>query len=109
MTDILIEVLNDKCTLFIAFLNNHITDILIKEVLTDSSLLIIKENINCGNFLNNDRLNFLTGRIHYNPLTDCPINERLYEDRIILNLRNILNPIYLDRSHHDYSNIIATQ
>jgi len=103
-------------------------DILIKESLTDSSLLIIKENINCGNFLNNDRFNFLTDRI--NPLIDCPINERLYEeilfhifsqdeiysstcmdrmDRIILDFNQSLNPTYFDRPHHDQSNIIATQ
>ena len=83
--------------------------------MTDSSLLNIKENINCGNLLNNDRFNLPIDRI--NPLIDCPINERLYEeiysstcmDRIILDLRNILNFIYLDRSHQDYSNIIATQ
>ena len=114
-TDRLIEVLNDKCTLFIAFLNIHITDILIKEALTDSPLLIIKENINCGNLLNNDRFNLPIDRI--NPPIDCPINERHYEeiyssicmDRIILDLRNILNLIYLNRSHHDYSNIIVTQ
>ena len=102
-------IINDIFTPFIISLNSHITDILIKEALTYSPLLIIKENINCGNFLNNDRFNFPTGRINYNPLTDCPINERLYEDRIILDLRNILNLIYLDRSHHDYSNIVATQ
>ena len=105
--DRLIEVLNDKRTLFIAFLNIHITDILIKEFLTDSSLLIIKENINCGNLLNNDRFNLPIDRT--NPLIACPINERLHEDRIILNLRNILNLTYLDRFHHDLSNIIATQ
>ena len=98
------EILN---TFFIVSLNIHITDILIKETLTDSPLLIIKENINCGNFLNNDRFNFPTDRINYNPLIDYPINERLYEEtlfhifsqdeiysstcmnRIILDLRNI--------------------
>ena len=97
--------------------------------MTDSPLLIIKENINCSNFLNNDRFN-LTDRINYNSLIDFPINERLYEEtlltlfhifsqdeiysntcmnRIILDLRSILNLTYLDRSHHDYSNTVATQ
>ena len=33
---------------------DSLTDVLIKEVLTNSPLLIIKENINCGNFLNKD-------------------------------------------------------
>ena len=116
-------IINDIFTPFIVSLNSHITDILIKEALTDSPLLIIKENINCGNFLNNDRFNFLTDRINYNPLIDFPINERLYEEiffsqdeiysstcmnRIILDLRNILNLTYIDRSHHDYSNTVTT-
>ena len=55
------------------------TDVLIKEVLIDSPLLIIKENINCGNFLNKDRFNFL--RVIYESLTYFPIiiiDERLY-------------------------------
>ena len=107
-TDRLIEILNDKCTPFIAFLNIHITDILIKEALTDSPLLIIKENINCDNLLNNDRINLLI---------DYPISKRLYEeiysntymDRIILAFRNILNITYPDRSYHYYSNTVATQ
>ena len=34
------------------------TDVLIKEDLIDSPLLIIKEKINCGNFLNKDMLIF---------------------------------------------------
>ena len=34
------------------------TDVLIKEDLIDSPLLIIKENINCGNFSNKDKFNF---------------------------------------------------
>ena len=118
-------IINDKCTPFIVSLNIHTIDSLIKEALTDSPLLIIKENINCGNFLNNDRFNFPTDRI--NPLIDCPINKRLYEEilfhifsqdeiyssicmnRIILDFRNILNLTYFNRSHHDYSNTVATQ
>ena len=55
--------------------------------MTDSPLLIIKENINCGNFLNNDRFNLLTGRINYNPLIDFPINERLYGEALLQNKR----------------------
>ena len=81
--------------------------------------------------MNNDRFNFPTDRINYNPLIDCLINERLYEeilfdifsqdeissstcmdrimDRIILDFRNILNLTYFDRPHYDYSNTVATQ
>ena len=44
----------------IVSLNTHIKDVVIAEVLTDYPLLIIKENINYGNFLNNDRFNFLS-------------------------------------------------
>ena len=55
--------------------------------MTDSPLLIIKENINCGNFLNNDRFNLLTGRINYNPLIDFPIIERLYGEALLQNER----------------------
>ena len=33
----------------------------------------------------------------------------IYMNRIIVDLRNILNFTYPDRSHHDYSNTIATQ
>ena len=42
-------IINDILTPFIVSSNTHITDILIKEALTDSPLLIIKENINWGN------------------------------------------------------------
>ena len=75
-TDSMIEVpnkiiINDIFTPFTVSLNSHLTDILIKEALTDSLLLII----NCGNFLNDGRFNFLTDRINYNPLTDFPINK----------------------------------
>ena len=83
--------------------------------MTDSPLFIIKENNNCGNFLNIDRFNLPIDRI--NPLIDCPISKRLYEeiysntymDRIILAFRNILNITYPDRSYHYYSNTVATQ
>ena len=79
-TDSMIEVpnkiiVNDIFTLFIVYLNIHLTDILIKEALIDSPLLIIKENVNCGNFLNNGIFTLLTDRINYNPLTDFPINK----------------------------------
>ena len=63
-TNRLIEVLNDTFTPFIVFLNSHITDILIKEALTDSPLFIIKEKVNCGNFLNNDIFTLLTDKIN---------------------------------------------
>ena len=82
-TDSMIEVpnkiiINDIFTPFTVSLNSHLTDILIKEALTDSLLLII----NCGNFLNDGRFNFLTDRINYNPLTNFPINERLYGEAL---------------------------
>ena len=114
----------------IVSLNTHIIDVLIAEVLTDSPLLIIKENINCGNFLNNVKFNFLTDIINYNFLTDFPINERLYgkvlfhmflqnerynityrTNRITIDLVNILNSSHADtnRLYHDYSNTTATQ
>ena len=131
-TDSIIEVpnkiiMNDIFTPFIVSLNIHLTDILIKEALTDSPLLIIKENINCGNFLNDDRFNLLTNRINYNPLRDFPITKRLYKetlfhifsqdevysntymDRIILDFKNILNLTYFDKLHHDCSNTTTTQ
>ena len=110
-------IIKDIFTPFIVPLNIHITDILIKESLTDSPLLIIKENINCDNFLNNDRFNLPIDRI--NPMIDCPIlfhifsQDEIYSsicmDRIILDFRNILNLTYSDRPHHDYSNTVATQ
>ena len=130
-TDSMIEVLN-KIIIndIIVSLNTHITDVLIVEVLTDSPLLIIKENINCGNFLNNEKFNFLIDRINYNSLTDFPINERLYGEalfhiflqneryniayrtnRIIIDLVNILksNHSNTNRLYHDYSNTTTTQ
>ena len=120
-------IINDIFTPFIVSLNIHLTDILIKEALTDSSLLIIKQNVNRGNFLNNGIFNLLTDRINYNPLIDFPINKRLYKetlfhmfsqdeiysntymDRIILDFKNILNLTYFHRLHHDCSNTITTQ
>ena len=114
----------------IVSLNTHIKDVVIAEVLTDYPLLIIKENINYGNFLNNDRFNFLTNIINF--LTDFPINERLYGEalfhiflqnerysityktnRIIIDPVNILNSSHpgtnrLYRLYHDYSNTTTT-
>ena len=78
-------IINNILTPFIVSLNAHITGVLIKEVLTDSPLLIIKENINCGNFLNKGRFNFLTKRVNYESLTDFPIiiiDERLYGEAL---------------------------
>ena len=133
LTDVPIKIIiNDILTPFIVSSNAHITDvllkvILIKEALTDFPLLIIKENINCCNFLNNDRFNFLTDRINYNSLTDFPIiviNERLYGEalfhiflqnerysiayrtnRIMIAPVNILNSSHsnTNRLYHDYS------
>ena len=120
-------IINDIFTPFTVSLNTHLTDILIKETLTDSPLFIIKENSNCGNFLNNGIFTLLTDIINYNPLTDFPINKRLYKeilfhipsqneiyskiymDRIILDFKNRLKPTHFDRLHHDCSNTTVTQ
>jgi len=85
-------IINDILTPFIVSSNTHILDVLlkevlIKEVLTDTPLLIIKENINCSNFLNNDRFNFLTDRVNYKSLIDFPqtiivVDERLYGEAL---------------------------
>ena len=78
-------IINDILIPFIVSSNTHITNVLIKEVLTDSPLLIIKENINCGNFLNKERFNFL--RVIYKSLTNFPIiiiDERIYGKSFIL-------------------------
>ena len=66
-------IINDKVTPFIVSSNTYILDVLITEVLRGSPLLIIKENINCGNFLYIDRFNSLIERVNYKPLTDFPI------------------------------------
>ena len=117
--------INDIFTPFIVISNSYITDVLIKEVLTDSPLLIIQENINCGNFLNKDRFNFLTDRVNHKSLIDFPqtiivVDERLYEealfhtfsqneiyktDRIMADFVKFLNSCYsgINRLHHDYS------
>ena len=84
-------IINDILTPFIVSLNTHITDVLlkevlikevlIKEVLIDTPLLII----NCGNFLNKDRFNYLIGRVNYKSLTDFPIiivDERVYGEAL---------------------------
>ena len=123
-------IINNILTPFIVSLNAHITGVLIKEVLTDSPLLIIKENINCGNFLNKGRFNFLTKRVNYESLTDFPIiiiDERLYgealfyifsqneiysnscTDRIMADFEIFLNSTHSNRLHHDYSNTTTTQ
>ena len=77
--------------------------------MTDSPLLIIKENSNCGNFLNNDRFNFLTDRINYKPLTGFTINKRLYKKPLFHMFSQDEIYTYFDRIHHDCSNIATTQ
>ena len=132
-------IINDILTPFIVSSNTHITDVLLKEVLikealikealTDAPLLIIKENINCSNFLNKDRFNFLTDRVNYKSLTDFPqsiivVDGRLYgealfhifsqnetysktykTDRIMADFVKFLNSNHsdIDRFHYDYS------
>ena len=84
MTDVPNKI-NDIFTPFIVISN--IRDVLIKEVLTDSTFLIIKENINCNNFLNKDRFNLSTERVKYKSLTDIIIsNERVYERSFVLHI-----------------------
>ena len=104
-------------------IGKRILKINLKEALTDSPLLII----NCGNFLNDDRFNFLTDRINFNPLTDFPINERLYGEalfhiflqnerysitystiRIIIDLVNILKSSH-SNTNRLYHNTTTTQ
>ena len=101
--------------------------------MTDSPLLIIKENINCDNFLNKDRFNFLIEKVNYRSLTNFPIvviDERLYgkalfyiilqneiysiayrTNRIIIDLVKILNCSHFDtnRLHYGYANTTTTQ
>ena len=86
-TDNMIEVpnksiINDIFTPFIVSSNTHITKDLIKEALTDSPLLIIKENIYCGNFLNKDRFNFFTGEVNHKPLIDFPKTITVVDERL---------------------------
>ena len=53
--------------------------------MTDTPLLIIKEKINCGNFLDKDKFNFLTRRVNDKSLTDFPIivvDKRLYGEAL---------------------------
>ena len=118
MTDVPNKIIINKP--FIVSSDTHSTDVLIKEVLTDTHLLIIKENINCGNFLNKEKFN-------YRSLTDFPIttiDERLHGEalfhifsqneiysntyktnRIITDFVKFLNscPSNIERLHHDYS------
>ena len=100
--------------------------------MTDSPLLFIKENINCGHFLNKDRFNFFTRKVNHKLLIDCPwtitvVDERLYGealfhifsqneiysnkyiDRIMTDFEIFLNSTHFDRLHHDYSNTTTTQ
>ena len=62
-------IIKNRLTPLAVISNIHIIDILVdvlvKEVLTDSPLPIIKENINCSNFLNKDRFNFLIDKINH--------------------------------------------
>ena len=122
-------IINNILIPFIVSSNTHITDVSIKEALIDSPLLIIKENNNCGNFLNKDRFNFLTYRVNHKSLTDFSqtitlVDERLYGEalfhifsqneiysntyktnRIITDFVKFLNscPSNIERLHHDYS------
>ena len=134
-TDSLISVpskiiINNRLTPLVVISNINIIDILVdvlvEEVLTNSPIPIIKENINCGNFLNKDRFNCVTDGINHKFLTDFPIiitDERLYREalfhtflqnerysivyrtnKIIIDLVNILNSSHSDtnRLHHGY-------
>ena len=88
LIDIPIKVIiNNILILFTIISNTNMTDVLIKEILIDSPLLIIKEHINYGNFLNKDRFNFLTNKVNYKSLIDFPqtiivIDKRLYGEAL---------------------------
>ena len=71
-TDVTSKIIIDDILIpFVVISDTHIIDVLIKEVLTCTSpIIIIKENINCSNFLNKDRFNFLTDRVNHKSLTD---------------------------------------
>ena len=92
------------------FKNILLSFILIKEALTDSPLFIIKENSNCGDFLNNDRFNFLTDRINYNPLTSFTINKRLYKKPLfhMFSQDEIYSNTYMDRIILDFKNLLTS-
>ena len=104
-------IINDILTPFIVFSNTAITNVLIKEALADSPLLIIKENINCGNFLNNYKFNFFTGKVNQKLLTDFPqtitvVNKRLYGEALFhIFLQNeIYSNTYMDRIMANFEN-----
>ena len=95
---------NNILTPFIVSSDTHPTYVLIKEVLTNTLLLIIKENINCGNFLNKDRFNFFTRKVNHKLLIDCPwtitvVDERLYGEALfhIFSQNEIYSNTYMDR------------
>ena len=123
---------NNILTPFIVSSDTHSTYVLIKEALTNSPLLIIKENINCGNFLNKDKFNFFTGKVNHKPLTDfrqiiTVVDERLYGEalfhifslneiysniymsRIMVDFEIFLNSTHFDKLHHGYFNTTTTQ
>ena len=77
--------------------------------MTDSPLLIIKENINCGNFLNKYRFNFFTGEVNHKLLIDFPqtitvVDERLYGEALfhIFSQNEIYSNTYIDRIMTDF-------
>ena len=100
-------IINDIHISFLVSLNTHITNVLIKEALTDFPLLIIKENINCGNFLKKDRFNSLTDRVNHKSLIDfliIIIHERLYGEALfhIFSQNEIYSNAYMDRIMVDF-------
>ena len=81
-------IIKDILTLFTVISKTHITNVLLKEVLTDPPLLIIKKKkINCSNFLNKDRINLLIDKDNHKSLigslqTIIVVNERLYGESL---------------------------
>ena len=74
-------------TLFTVISKTHITNVLLKEVLTNPPLLIIKKKFNCDNFLNKDRINLLIDKDNHKSLIDSlqtiiVVNERLYGESL---------------------------
>ena len=84
--------------------------------MTDTPLLIIKENINCGNFLNKDKFNneslidfsiiIIDERIYGEALfSQSEIYSNTYIHKIMTEFVKFLNSSYpdIDRLHHGYS------
>ena len=80
-------IIKDILTLFTVISKTHITNVLLKEVLTNPPLLIIKKKITDCNFLNKDGINLLIDKDNHKSLIDSlqtiiVVNERLYGESL---------------------------